>query len=215
MLSGNFSISSKCSLAEAAGSMNETIISTYVYPIDATKNYVCSVLNKPKSEELQQILSHDYISYNLYSRDGITLLQGIKRGHGIMKAIIDSGCVPTLPIKATDGVETLTFMAFNSSAVTKLQELLQDHNSLENFDYERMSGNELFSELTRRWGIIGSMNLTDTERSLIRSAYSMGFFNWPRAYDLGSMKEDYKLSKPTLLFHLRNAERKILKTIFD
>ena len=215
MLSGNFSIASKCSLAEAAGVLNEKIISTYVFPMDGNTNYVCSIIRKPKSEELERALSHDYISFNLYSKDGITLIQGIKKGHGIMKAIIDSGCVPLLPIAATEGVENLTFMAFNSSSVSKLQEILQEKSSLEYFDFEKASGNELFSEMHRRWGILGSVNLTDMERKLIKSAYSMGFFEWPRTYDLSRMKADYELSKPTLLFHLRNAERKIMKTIFD
>ncbi len=215
MLSGNFSIASKCSLAEAAGVLNEKIISTYVFPIDRDMNYVCSITKKPKSGELESALSHDYVSYNLFSKDGITLIQGIKKGHGIMKAIIDSGCIPLLPITATEGVETLTFMAFNSSSVFKLQEVLQEKNSLEYFNFDRASGVELFSEVQRRWGIFGSVNLTDMERKLIKSAYSMGFFEWPRTYDLSRMKADYKLSKPTLLFHLRNAERKIMKTIFD
>jgi|GEM_PF-2972724 len=128
---------------------------------------------------------------------------------------VESGSIPIFPILARDGREIFNFVSLSDRSSGKLQEFLEKRNHTEDFFYNRVRGNEFVSGVPKKWGILTSMNLTPTERTLIKTAYKHGFFEWPRTYDLELMRKDYNLSKPTLLYHLRNAERKIMKTIFD
>ncbi|WP_291767581.1 helix-turn-helix domain-containing protein [Caldivirga sp. UBA161] len=52
--------------------------------------------------------------------------------------------------------------------------------------------------------------LTPMERSVINTAYELGFFNYPRSASLDDVAKELKLSKATVDYHLRNAIRKII-----
>ncbi|MHB1709093.1 MAG: helix-turn-helix domain-containing protein [Thermoplasmataceae archaeon] len=214
MISGSFTVRSKCGLASVAGALDETVLSVYVYPLQENKNYVFSIVNTKHQEELEPLLAKDYISYKIHSANGIIMIQGVKRGHGLMKAIVDNGAIPSFPLMARDELEILNFTSLSDRYPSKLESSLEASNHVEDFFFERVKEEEFVTNLTRRWGLLGAVNLTSTERNLIKSAYKQGFFEWPRIYDLDLMKRDYNLSKPTLLYHMRNAERKIMQAIF-
>jgi len=57
-------------------------------------------------------------------------------------------------------------------------------------------------------------NLTDTEMKIIRTALNQGFYSWPRSFDLMAISNSFNLTKPTVLYHLRNAERNIMESLF-
>ena len=215
MISGNFTISSNCSLASLAGDLEGTVISVYVYPLEKDLNYVFSIANATHLDGVEHLITKDFVSHKIYVEKEIIMIQGVKHGHGVMSSIIESGSIPIFPILARDGLEIFNFVSLSDRSSGKLQEFLEKRNDTEDFFYDKVRGNEFVSGVPKRWGILTSMNLTSTERNLIKTAYKHGFFEWPRTYDLELMRKDYNLSKPTLLYHLRNAERKIMKTIFD
>lgn len=214
MIYGSFSVKSKCSLANVSEAADGPVISLYVSPAGEGKNYVFSIVNSRRKEDLEPLLSRDFVSYKIHSENGIILLQGIKHGHGLMKAIVDSGAVPSFPVVARGDLEVINFMSLSDRSPSTLENSLEAGNRLDDFFFDKVGGEKLVLDVTKRWGILGSLNLTVAERDLIKSAYKQGFFEWPRMYDLDLLKRDYNLSKPTILYHMRNAERKIMQIIF-
>ncbi|MEM0156185.1 MAG: helix-turn-helix domain-containing protein [Thermoplasmataceae archaeon] len=214
MIYGSFSVKSECGLAKVSEALGETVISLYAAPLDGGKNYVFSIVNSRKSEELEPLLLNDFVSYKIHSENGIILLQGIKRGHGLIKAIVDSGAVPSFPLLARGDIEVLNFMSLSDRSPSALEDSLGYGNNLDDFFFDKVGGERLILDVTQKWGVLGTVSLTNAERDLIKAAYKHGFFEWPRMYDLDLMKRDYNLSKPTILYHMRNAERKIMQMIF-
>ena len=215
MITGNFSIKSACSLAKAADTIEGTVISLYVYPLKSKLNYVFAIANDNHSGELESILSKDFVSFRISHEKDMLMIQGVKKGHGVMGAMIDSNCIPVFPIIARNGQEFFNYASLFNKASDVLQESIERTNKIETFDFEKTIGNDFITGIPKKWGILNSMDLTDTERKLVKAAFKMGFYEWPRVYDLNLMKNDYKLSKPTLLYHLRKAEKKIMQTIFE
>ncbi|MFQ3295087.1 MAG: PAS domain S-box-containing protein [Halobacteriales archaeon] len=57
--------------------------------------------------------------------------------------------------------------------------------------------------------------LTDRQRSALRTAYHAGYFKWPRESTAEEVADAMDISSPTLHSHLRRGERKLLRTLFD
>jgi len=56
--------------------------------------------------------------------------------------------------------------------------------------------------------------LTPLEYLVLRKAYEMGYFDWPKRCSLEQLSRDLKLSKSTTLEHLRKAVRKLIEEYF-
>lgn len=57
--------------------------------------------------------------------------------------------------------------------------------------------------------------LTDKQRSVLRSAYLAGYFDWPRGTTAEELADTLAISSPTLHNHLRKAQRSVLDEVFD
>jgi len=57
--------------------------------------------------------------------------------------------------------------------------------------------------------------LTDRQRSALRTTYHAGYFEWPRESTAEEVADAMDISSPTLHSHLRRGERKLLRTLFD
>ena len=57
--------------------------------------------------------------------------------------------------------------------------------------------------------------LTAKQRSVLRSAYLAGYFDWPRETTAEELADALDISSPTLHNHLRKAQRSILDELFD
>jgi predicted DNA binding protein len=55
--------------------------------------------------------------------------------------------------------------------------------------------------------------LTDKQRKIMTAAYRYGYYDIPKGISSEKLSEKVKISKPTLLEHLRKAERRILTEI--
>jgi predicted DNA binding protein len=55
--------------------------------------------------------------------------------------------------------------------------------------------------------------LTDKQREIMTTAYGYGYYDIPKGISSEQLSEKVKISKPTLLEHLRKAERRILTEI--
>lgn len=56
--------------------------------------------------------------------------------------------------------------------------------------------------------------LTDKQRSVLRSAYLAGYFDWPRGTTAEELADALGVSSPTLHNHLRKAQRSVLDEVF-
>jgi predicted DNA binding protein len=62
---------------------------------------------------------------------------------------------------------------------------------------------------------IATEGLTTKQRSVLRSAYLAGYFDWPRGTTAEELADTLDISSPTLHNHLRKAQRSILDELFD
>ncbi|MDS0257796.1 helix-turn-helix domain-containing protein [Haloarcula sp. S1CR25-12] len=70
---------------------------------------------------------------------------------------------------------------------------------------------------THRGGVRDSLEaqLTDRQLEVLRTAYSSGFFEWPRTTTGEGVAEMLDVSQPTVNRHLRVSQRKLLELVFD
>ena len=108
----------------------------------------------------------------------------------------------------SNGVKDFTAYFFTKDADglgTSLNEL---HNEFSNygkvlsFSTTKVSKSTIFTP--------PAYGLTDIEMRILRAAYHMGFFNYPRSISLDDLSREFNLSKATVNIHLRNALRKII-----
>jgi len=57
--------------------------------------------------------------------------------------------------------------------------------------------------------------LTIRQRSVLRTAYHAGYYDWPRQSTAEDIATVMDVSSPTLHYHLRNAQREVLDAFFD
>ena len=61
----------------------------------------------------------------------------------------------------------------------------------------------------------GCRDLSDTERETLETAVSEGYFESPRDATLGSLAEDFGVSKPAVSKNLRRGERKMIQRVVE
>lgn len=57
--------------------------------------------------------------------------------------------------------------------------------------------------------------LTDRQREVLEVAYDAGYFEWPRAKTAEEIAPELGITSPTLHWHLREAERRLLAALLD
>lgn len=53
--------------------------------------------------------------------------------------------------------------------------------------------------------------LTQVELKVLKTAVESGYYNFPRGVDLGQLSKTLGVKKPTLLYRLRSATKKLIK----
>ncbi|MFC7165758.1 bacterio-opsin activator domain-containing protein [Halospeciosus flavus] len=66
-----------------------------------------------------------------------------------------------------------------------------------------------------RLGATLTEELTDRQRAVLEAAYFGGYFEWPRSIDGEELAASMNVSSPTVHQHLRTAQRKLLRAVFD
>jgi len=56
--------------------------------------------------------------------------------------------------------------------------------------------------------------LTDRQREVLEAAHRAGYFNWPRDSSAEEVADALDISSPTLLHHLRQAQKRIVDDVF-
>ncbi len=206
-------VGSDCSLARSTDDNESKIIVGNIYGINGSKN---SIMAYSLGSDIMDQYSRDFESIKFIKGKYMNMLIGTKRGHGIMDSILASGGIPVYPFIAHDGGESYNILHLSRSSLMKNLELIEKNNKIYSFDYNFISSGEDVFNLTRKLSMdFTTLHLTDTERKVIREALNRGYLDWPRSINLNDLAEEFKISKPSVLLHIRNAEKKIISSFLS
>ncbi|MEM0140196.1 MAG: helix-turn-helix domain-containing protein [Ferroplasma sp.] len=201
-------VNGNCSLSKSTGNNESKIIVGSVYQVNGTNN---SMLCYSIGSTIQELYSQDFTKIKFIKGDKINMFTGTKKGHGIMNAILDSGGIPMYPFIAHNGGESYSIIHPTMESLQKNLDLIEKNNIISSYDYNRITTGEGLMDITRKLNMdFNFINLTKTERSIIKEAFNLGYLNWPRSINLNGLAEEFDVSKPSILLHIRSAERKII-----
>lgn len=212
----NFSINSSCGLGEASKKLGIRIFSLYVIP-DGLKNYIYAFTKYNDLEYLRKYLKKDFILLKLIKNKEykVIFIEGIKFGHGVMNAIFQNQAFPMFPINAENGFEYFNYITYNKNSIEFLLNKISKNNDIDNYECIPFRPRDIFEYILKNNNIIDFNLLTDIEKMILKKSLKMGYFNWPRGMNLDAVSRELNLSKPTVLYHIRNAERKIFEKIIN
>jgi predicted DNA binding protein len=58
-------------------------------------------------------------------------------------------------------------------------------------------------------------NLNNKELQVLQKAFENGFFDFPRKVSVKELSKSLNMNESTLIYYLRRAERKLIKSIMD
>lgn len=210
----SFSISSNCGLSAAAEHLQNKIVTLNV--INSTDfNTVIAFTLARDIDAMRNDFAKDFKTVYIARGKKAAFINGTKISHGIVPAMISEQIIPLYPIFAENGSEWFNAIVLEKEHIDNFVALIEKKNNIETLDYERIrNGDSMFSIIKNANRGIFTLELTETERRIVNSSLRQGFFSWPRSYDLTSISREFGLTKPTILYHIRNAERKVMEALF-
>lgn len=178
-------------------------------------NYLMSYTPASDKKELKKYLAKDFKRVNIFESKQGLLLYGIKRSHGIMGAMVKYGNIPIFPAFAYNGKETFYFLTEARRKSDLTIEDISQNNAVCNVDLRPINNQEVFGMASNLSNFYLLSKLTEMDIHILKEALEHGYYNWPRNEDLSTISSSLKLSKPTVLYHLRNSERKIMDSLFN
>ncbi|MEM3333716.1 MAG: helix-turn-helix domain-containing protein [Thermoplasmata archaeon] len=210
-----FRIKSNCSLSMAANNVDKNIFSLNVINY-GTKNTIEAFTMSKNIPEIRKALRKDFNQISITKDARLSFIFGVKESHGIMSAIIKNSGIPVFPFIAGNGYESFQTLLFSKQDVDTILNAVESKNYIENFEYEKIMNGKLTGNIIKRVNtVLYTSYLSDAEKKTIKKALLNGYFEWPRVVDLSNIASSLKVSKPTVLYHIRNAEKKILLSLFD
>lgn len=214
MISNRVVISSNCGIISASAESERPLILYQVFHINESDNYIFGMTKTTDSSGFRKPLTADFTELRMKKSRKLLTFNGIKKSHGMMGAILLNEGLPLYPIVAQRGTETFDFLTTSMDSTERVLKAIKKNNRVEDFFYSKISDDDIMNEVAHKNSIFNTLWLTDLEKRVITRAYKKGFFNWPREYRLDMMAREFNITKATLIYHLRNSERKIMKSIF-
>lgn len=211
----SLSIKSDCGLSRAAQSADNKIITLNIINNLNLNNLIAFTISK-NTDLLKTGIVNDFKKYSFLKGKNLVFLIGTKESHGIVPAILENSSIPIYPFYAENGAEMFQIISPDRESMELLIKSIERNNTIENIDYEKITdGDSMYSIFKRINRITYVSELTEIEMKIIKRAFNEGFYSWPRALDLTSISKSFNLAKPTVLYHLRNAERKIVGSLLS
>lgn len=190
------------------------IFSSYVYPMGKGKNFLLAEAVPRNKNKVNKSVLKDFKDLTITRRGKFVDFKGIKDGHGVMGGIISTMSVPLFPIIAHDRMETFHFLSFDQEFIDTALDKVALTNKIVEHNYRRIEpGESVTSGILLSKELMHSMGLTKAELESLKLAHLGGYFEWPKRINLTEISEQMNLSKVTVLYHIRNAERKILSLL--
>lgn len=208
-------IDSDCGLAEAASNLMEPIVSVQVYPFAKGKNYLMAYTMASDTAELRKNFAKDFTEVNFVKDKRGLFILGMKHGHGVMEGINETGNIPLFPVFAYQGQEHFFYLSTSRDRSKEASEMISENNAVSSLSIKSVTGDDILGLASGLISFYQKAKLTDTEMKVLREAYNSGYYEWPRPKDLGQVSSTLSLSKPTVLYHIRNAERKLVGSLLE
>lgn len=159
------------------------------------------------------------------------ILYIVKRSFGVQKAMADVRAIkPSAVLHSTRGTKHF-WIVLDESNISNLIKLVKKYANkagesdvvakfkiskkleLRNFtDVSLIGFKKSFNAAGRN---DEASNLTLLEYHVLKRAYELGYFDWPRRCSLSCLSDSIGLSKATIVEHLRKAVKKLLVEYFD
>ena len=206
-------IDSNCGLSKLSDELEAPVNVTFVNTVGNGDNLAFSYSKSDVSPGRLEFHSEDIISQSISSLGKFLVMNSLKKGHGVTQAIVQNGGFPVFPITIGSGVERISCIVRDKEIGERILRDIERRNNIEEADISRLGSADIIT-LMDRGTVSLQEQLTTLELEILRSAISQGYYDWPREYNLGDVATRFHIKKPTALYHLRNAERKILAVIF-
>lgn len=207
-------ISSNCGLSKFADFIESTVNVTYVNPLSKGQNLVFSYSKTALKGDQLDFQANDFINRTISGVGKFIVMNSLKKGHGITYSIIENGGIPVFPVVIGSGIENVScIVQTRETGESILQSIEKKRNHVDDFVISRMTQDDFTSLMNRNFVPLYGQ-LTTMEFEILRSAVSNGYYQWPREYNLDDIAGRFKIRKPTVLYHLRNAEKKVLSMVF-
>ena len=202
-----------CSLSKSTENNESKIIISNIYNIVNGTN---SMIGYSIGSSINDIYRKDFNTIRFSKGKYADMFAGTKTGHNIMKSIIETGGIPMYPFIAYNGGESYFIMHFEKLSMMQNIDLIEKNNKIKYYDYITVKSGDGIMDISRQLNReISLLNLTVTEKKVIQEAFNNGYLDWPRTTNLDDIAKKFSISKPTALFHIRNAERKILSGLIS
>ncbi len=206
-------IRSNCGLSKFADFLETQVNVSYVNPLSRGNNLVFSYARSTISPEKLDFQASDFLNRSISGVGKFIVMNSVKRGHGITHAIVNGGGFPIFPVVIGSGIENVTCIVPSREMGELILQNIERKNHVDDYIISRLTQEDLASILNRNYVPLYGQ-LTTMEFEILRSAVSNGYYQWPREYNLEDISKRFNIRKPTVLYHLRNAEKKILSTVF-
>ncbi len=207
-------IDSECGISNASKIIESKIIVPYIYPLTNERSYIFSIMKVRRDTPLRKEVLSDFENFNIINNGNFTILDGVKRSHHIISPISGLGGIPIFPLIIEDGKEIISFLTFTKDISEQILEKISEDNHISDAVSNKVDMGSVVQEVTSKLLSNVFMGLSTMEKDLMETAYSSGFYSWPRESALEDLAVRFKLSKPTISYHVRSAERKIMRALF-
>lgn len=205
----NIFIEGDCSLSEVSLRENKPIVLLSVYPGENRKNSVYGLLGSKNVDFVRDQFKKDFVKFKIDKDNRGIFFYGIKKGHGIVDSITKAGNTLIFPSVIRGSKEIYSFISESKKSIDQTLSDISINNDVKSIDIYRSSFENIINFMNT--GNLRQLKLTDSESSLIKEFYDLGYFDWPRSSGLSKISKKIGISKPTAAYHLRNAERKLIE----
>ena len=210
----NVKLNGKCSFSESTKNNDSKLIISYVGPSSDGMNSVFGYFYG--NNDFKNLYKDDFTRINIMNGKNFNTFNGIKRGHHIMSTIFSNNAIPLFPFFSFNGRENYFMLIYDKMSYDNILDAIKTKNNIISSEYIKINSGEGIFDVTKRlYSIMKMYNITGIEIKILKDAIYKGYFEWPRNYNLDNISKEFNLSKPTILFHLRNAEKKILTSMIE
>ncbi len=207
-------VGGKCSIATASEYSPDSILIQNARIIKGNLNHVILTAARRESDQVLSILKGDFRSYETTIFKGNMFVDSYKIGHGMLKAVMNQDVFMLFPIIARNGIENFRLVSRFGSDLENIVDKVGRENLVERQIIDKVSVSDIISGNLLHNASPSLYGLTDREIETLKVAINSGYYEWPRKNGLEEISMGNGASKVTTLYHIRNAEKKIMETLF-
>ncbi len=207
-------VGGKCSIATASEYSPDSILIQNARIIKGNLNHVILTAARRESDQVLSILKGDFRSYETTIFKGNMFVDSYKIGHGMLKAVMNQDVFMLFPIIARNGIENFRLVSRFRSDLENIVDKVGRENLVERQIIDKVSVSDIISGNLLHNASPSLYGLTDREIETLKVAINSGYYEWPRKNGLEEISIGNGASKVTTLYHIRNAEKKIMETLF-